>query len=94
MVHDLEVPLPLTGLQIDAHDAVAEQIIARPMTAVEVRRGILHGQIDRPGFEQAHRARSPRAVALTSVEQRAQQRGAQPGLLGRHGILKLDHGPS
>ena len=45
MVHQLEVPLALAGLQIDADQGVAEQIVAGPMAAVEVRRRIFDGQV-------------------------------------------------
>ena len=36
MVHDLEVPLALAGLQIDADEALGEQVVAGPMAAVEI----------------------------------------------------------
>ena len=48
MMHDLEVPLPLAGLQIDADQAVAEQIVARPLAAVVIRGRRLHRQINQP----------------------------------------------
>ena len=50
VMHDLEVPLALAGLQIDADDAVAEQVVAGTMAAVVVRRRILDRQIDQAGF--------------------------------------------
>src|ERR1700736_1991437 len=46
MVHELEVPLPQPGLEIDADEGVAKQIVPRPRSAVEVRRGILDRQVD------------------------------------------------
>ena len=46
MMHHLVMPLPLAGLQIDANQAVGEQIVARPMSAILIRRRIFHRQID------------------------------------------------
>ena len=43
---DLVVPLALAGLQVDADEAVAEQVVAGTMAAVEVRRRILDRQVD------------------------------------------------
>ena len=48
MVDDLIVPFALAGFQVDAHQAVAEQVVARTMTAVQVRRGIFNRQIHEP----------------------------------------------
>ena len=45
VMHDLEVPLALAGLQIDADEAVAEQVVAGTMAAVEIRCRILDRQI-------------------------------------------------
>src|SRR5437667_12177571 len=44
-MHDLVVPLFLPGLQIDADEAVAVQIVAGTMAAVQIRRRILDRQI-------------------------------------------------
>ena len=46
MVHELVVPLPLPGLQIDADQALGEQVVAGTMAAVEVGRGRLDRQVD------------------------------------------------
>ena len=46
MVHELEVPLALAGLQIDADEALGEQVVAGPVAAVEVRRRRLDRQVD------------------------------------------------
>ena len=45
-MHQLEVPLALAGPQVDADDAFREQVVARPMTAVVVRRRGLDRQVD------------------------------------------------
>src|SRR4030095_5758783 len=38
VMHELEVPLALTGLQVDAHEALREQVVVRPVGSVEIRR--------------------------------------------------------
>src|SRR6185503_15342278 len=48
VMHDLEVPLALAGLQVDAHEAVAEEVVARTVPAVQVRGRILDRQIHEP----------------------------------------------
>ena len=48
MVHELEVPLALAGLQIDADEALGEQVVARPMAAVVVGRRRFDRQVDEP----------------------------------------------
>src|ERR1041384_1801335 len=45
---ELEVPLPLTGLQIDRDEAFAEQVVAGPVAAVVVRGRRFHRQIHEP----------------------------------------------
>src|SRR5207237_8984042 len=50
MVHDLEMPFALARFQIDADDAVAEEVVARAMPAVVVRRWIFNRQVDEPCF--------------------------------------------
>ncbi len=50
VVHELIVPLALTGLQIDRDDALAEQVAARSMTAIVVARRLLDRQIGHPQF--------------------------------------------
>ena len=50
MVRDLEVPFALAGLEIHAHQRVAEQVVARTVAAVEVRRRILDGQVREAGL--------------------------------------------
>src|SRR5438105_2470023 len=45
MMDELEVPLALSGFQIDAHEAVAKQVVARAMTTIEVRSGIFDRQV-------------------------------------------------
>src|SRR5207244_9216121 len=45
MVHELEVPLPLARLEIDADETLGEEIVAGTMTAVEVRRGRFDRQV-------------------------------------------------
>jgi hypothetical protein len=52
VVDELEVPLALAGLQVDAHQALAEQVVAGAMAAVEVRGRCLDRQV--------HEARAPR----------------------------------
>jgi hypothetical protein len=44
-MNNLVVPLALAGLQVDAHEAVAEQVVAWPMTAVQVRCRIFDGKV-------------------------------------------------
>jgi hypothetical protein len=44
-MHELEVPLPLTGLEIDRDETFSEQVVAGPVSAVVVRRRRFHGQI-------------------------------------------------
>src|SRR5438552_3462080 len=46
MMHHLEKPLPLPGLQIDAAQAVPKQVVPQPMPAVLIRRRVFHGKID------------------------------------------------
>src|SRR5207302_5179314 len=46
VMHDLEVPLALAGFQIDAHEAVAEQIVAGPVAAVLIGSRILNREVD------------------------------------------------
>src|SRR5206468_7102657 len=45
VMHDLVVPFALARLQIDAHETVAEEVVAGTVAAVEIRRRILDGQI-------------------------------------------------
>ncbi len=47
---ELEVPLAHAGFQIDRHQALGEQIVARPMSAVIVRRRRLHRDVDEAEF--------------------------------------------
>ncbi len=60
VMDDLVVPLLLAGLQVDAHQAVAVQVVAEAMTAVEVRRRILDRQVDEAEFF-VHRDLRPHA---------------------------------
>src|SRR6476646_580605 len=46
MVHQLELPLPLAGFQVDRDYALSEQIVAGPMPAVKVRARRLDRQVD------------------------------------------------
>ena len=46
MVDDLEVPLLAARLQVHADEALTVQIVTRPMTAIEIGRGRLNGQVD------------------------------------------------
>src|SRR6266705_6499847 len=46
MMHKLVMPLPLAGFQIETDQALARQIVARPVASVVVRRGRLDRQID------------------------------------------------
>src|SRR5262245_54300780 len=48
MVHDLEVPLALSGLEIKAHEAVAKQVVPGTLTAVLIGGRVLDRQIDQP----------------------------------------------
>ena len=48
VMDELVVPLALAGLEIQRDQALAEQVIARPMTAVVVAGRQLDGQIDQP----------------------------------------------
>ncbi len=43
VMHDLVVPFALARLQIDAHETVAEEVVAGTVAAVEIRRRILDG---------------------------------------------------
>ena len=45
MVHELEVPLALPGLQVDGDETLGEQVVAGPVPAVEVRRRRLDRQV-------------------------------------------------
>ena len=36
VMHELEMPLPLAGLQVDAHEAFGKQVVPRPVTAVVI----------------------------------------------------------
>ncbi len=47
---ELEVPLALAGLQIDADEAFREQVVAGSMAAIEVRGGRLDRQVDETQF--------------------------------------------
>src|SRR5262245_54444133 len=44
-MHELEVPLALTRFQIDADEALTEQVVARAVAAIEVRRRRLDRQV-------------------------------------------------
>ena len=48
VVGDLEVPAALAGLQVDGDEAVAEQVVARPVPAVEVVGRRLGRNVDEP----------------------------------------------
>ncbi len=50
VMHDLEVPLALAGLQIDADQAFAEQVVAGTLAAVVVRGRDFDRQIDQAEF--------------------------------------------
>src|SRR5206468_9699079 len=45
VMHDLVVPLALAGLQIEADEAVAKQVVARTMASVEIRGRIFNREI-------------------------------------------------
>ena len=45
MVHELEVPLALAGLQVDGDDAFGEEVVAGTMAAVEIGGGRLDRQV-------------------------------------------------
>src|ERR1700674_1531984 len=46
MVNELVVPLPLPGFQIETHQALAKEVVTRPVAPVIVRRGRLDWEID------------------------------------------------
>src|SRR5262249_14107067 len=48
MMHDLKMPFPLSGLQIDRDQALAKKIVSRSVPAIEVRSRRLHRQVDYP----------------------------------------------
>src|SRR6266850_156504 len=48
MMRELEVPLPLSGFQVDADQRFGEQIVAGPMAAVVVGRRRLDRQVHEP----------------------------------------------
>src|SRR5207249_11382663 len=48
VMDELEVPLALTGLQIDAHQALTEQVVPWPVSTVEIRGWRLHRQVHQP----------------------------------------------
>src|SRR5262245_32306722 len=50
MMNDLEMPLALPGLQIDADETLTEQVVAMSMAAVKVRRRGLNRQIHEAEF--------------------------------------------
>ena len=45
-MHQLVVPLPQPGFQVDTDQALAEQIVSGPVSAIEVPRRRLHRQVD------------------------------------------------
>src|SRR5580693_10008056 len=45
MMHDLEMPLAHAGLQVDADQALAIEIVARTLAAIVIRSGRFHRQI-------------------------------------------------
>ena len=45
MVHELEVPEPLAGLEVDGDEALGEQVVAGPVAAVVVAGGDLDGEV-------------------------------------------------
>src|SRR5262245_18612684 len=50
MVHELEMPLPLAGLQIDADKTLGIEVVARAVTAVVVGRRRFDRQVDETEF--------------------------------------------
>ena len=50
MMHELEVPLSLAGLEVYADQALAKQVVARTFAAVVVGRRRLDGQVDEAQF--------------------------------------------
>src|SRR6185503_4152250 len=46
MMNELEVPLALTGLEINRNQALAVQVVSRALAAVVVRRGRFNRKID------------------------------------------------
>jgi hypothetical protein len=46
----LKMPLALTGSEVDADQAVTEQVVARAVAAVIIRRGVFDGQVDQAQF--------------------------------------------
>src|SRR6185295_11388612 len=64
MMHDLEVPFSLAGFQIDAHETLAEQVVAGTMAAVEIGGRRLDRQVDETGFLVHGDARPDAGVAV------------------------------
>ena len=48
MVHEPEVPLSLTGLEIDAHETLGKQVVSGSVATVVVGRGGLNRQVRQP----------------------------------------------
>ena len=68
MVHQLEMPLPLAGFEIDRNERFTGQTIAWPMTSIDVSGGQLDREVRQPQFL-VHADLSPdAAVAVTSAE--------------------------
>ena len=50
MVHQLEVPKPPTGLQIDRNESLGEKIVSQTVASVLVDRRRFDRQVRNPGF--------------------------------------------
>src|SRR5690348_5354402 len=48
MMHGLEMPFSLSGLQIDTHQRLGEKVVAGPVPSVEIGRWCLDGQEYQP----------------------------------------------
>src|SRR6516164_8286968 len=50
MMHELEMPLPLTRFQVHGYEAFGKEIVARPVASVHIQRRRLYRKINEPRF--------------------------------------------
>ena len=88
VVHRLIVPLPLTGLQIDRDDALAEQVVAVPMTADSSRRSALR-PADRPSPVPRRPRSAPRRRCCRCTTTNRSSQVSLPNSPGRGIVWKI-----
>ena len=87
VVHQLEVPLALAGLQVERDQALAEQTVARPMAAVVVAGRQLDRQITMPELFVDRHLRPDAGIA--GVRPRILQPGVVAEFAGRGMVWKI-----